>query len=682
MRSIKKIPDEWYKLYFIPLSCSLIFLGLVFRGFGYRPFIFKDEYIYSKSARLIDLIDSELPSYLYLMLYKLTNISGTSFLESARVINVFLFVLSLPFIYMVCRKVTSPKLSLFIAIFSILGPANTYTLYFMPEAMYYLAFWVFFWYTIGRFDLNNNYYTSLVGGILGIMSMIKAHAIFLLPSLAAFFLISHVLERNKISFKSIAIAISVSFLVFFVTRFTIGYLFAGEAGLSLFGKFYNDTAGSSISFGYLFQLGMDSLQSIKLHAMVLVALFGVPIALVCSFNYFHEELNEREHYQKRANIFLVSFLLPLLAITALFTTHVTGAGPYEVLGRLHMRYYNFLFPLMFIIAAGGIQPDQDNPSEKLKSWLISIPLIAITLYLSFSGMKDITAKFVDCPEWLGFVQNKTLFYALSAIATVSLVVWGFNKKRGSSFYIYIFVPLSVLVTTYNVNKTISEASTPSAYDRSGAFARDFLSAKTSKVIVAGSDLAGLFRTLFHIDSLNSEKVHLAPNAPLESSLINKAADWVLLIGDHPGLEDKYRIQLSDFTAIFVGNDKVVDFRKPLSMFIQIDGLSAQEAWGRWSAGDKVKIAFNSNSLPNKFKITIKASAFGPNENLDFMASLGQEVRKFRITGPEQTVNLDFTNPTHESTIIITIPQPTSPHELGLSADDRKLGIGLIELKIE
>jgi hypothetical protein len=41
----------------------------------------------------------------------------------------------------------------------------------------------------------------------------------------------------------------------------------------------------------------------------------------------------------------------------------------------------------------------------------------------------------------------------------------------------------------------------------------------------------------------------------------------------------------------------------------------------------------------------------------------------------------FRNPTCSNTLRIDVPAPVSPKELGLSSDDRSLGIGFIGMKI-
>jgi phosphoglycerol transferase len=129
----------------------------------------------------------------------------------------------------------------------------------------------------------------------------------------------------------------------------------------------------------------------------------------------------------------------------------------------------------------------------------------------------------------------------------------------------------------------------------------------------------------------------------------------------------------------------IDFRKAgYPVFLgQVSGVSTREPWGRWTSGPVAKFAFKKN-LPKKFIFEITANAFGPN--------IGKPV-KVRVDGIEKsfiianntanTYELVFKTTGRARTLEIIPPQPTSPNELDpASGDNRKLGIGLISLKIK
>jgi phosphoglycerol transferase len=409
-------------------------------------------------------------------------------------------------------------------------------------------------------------------------------------------------------------------------------------------------------------------------------MFSVPIAIVLNFKYSIKKPGATDDYQQHVQLFLISFLIPLLIITALFTAHVTGSSPSEIAGRIHMRYYNFVSPLLFIIAAGGIYQHQQLNIKNKKQWIIVSILLIISIYTIFFEKKNMLPYLADCPQWLGFVMNKTFFYVLSTLGILSLITYGINKKLGSKFYIYIFMPLFIFVSLYNIHVNLRNNSIATFYDQAGRVTKDFLKNDSIKIIVAGAEAGGLFRTLFHIDNLKANILMLAPEASLDSSLVPPNTDYVVLIGNHPGLDNHPRLDFTDFSIIQMTNGVNIDFRKETFPLVKIEGLSGQEEWGRWSVGDKVKISFMT-ALPKKFTLIIKANAFGPNIQNDFKVTVGRETKKFRLTPPNDTISLDFNNVDNEKSIIIAIPKATSPKQLGISSDDRLLGIGLIELKV-
>jgi phosphoglycerol transferase len=90
----------------------------------------------------------------------------------------------------------------------------------------------------------------------------------------------------------------------------------------------------------------------------------------------------------------------------------------------------------------------------------------------------------------------------------------------------------------------------------------------------------------------------------------------------------------------------------------------------------------SEPLPERFAVHLVAHAFGPNVGKEFVAHVGDSAVRFTLAAsPEERV-LEFSNPKRSKIIKINVPSPCSPKELGLSTDERSLGIGFTELRIE
>ena len=117
----------------------------------------------------------------------------------------------------------------------------------------------------------------------------------------------------------------------------------------------------------------------------------------------------------------------------------------------------------------------------------------------------------------------------------------------------------------------------------------------------------------------------------------------------------------------------------------LDGLSGPEHWGRWSDANiapTVKFQFNE-TLPDIFTLFLKANAFGPNIGDALTVNIADQTYSIQIPPKSPfdiKINVDLRGQKTNKIEFIP-PKPTSPKELGLSDDGRKLGIGFISMKI-
>ncbi|HAS92527.1 MAG TPA: sugar translocase, partial [Clostridiales bacterium] len=129
----------------------------------------------------------------------------------------------------------------------------------------------------------------------------------------------------------------------------------------------------------------------------------------------------------------------------------------------------------------------------------------------------------------------------------------------------------------------------------------------------------------------------------------------------------------------------IDFTKNgLPLFIkEISGLSGIEDWGRWSDANiapTVKVEFNE-TLPNSFSLLLNAIAFGPNAGKTLTINIVKQTYNVQIPeGNPFSLKIDINLNGQKTNIIEFLPpKPTSPQELGLSEDERKLGIGFVKI---
>ena len=119
------------------------------------------------------------------------------------------------------------------------------------------------------------------------------------------------------------------------------------------------------------------------------------------------------------------------------------------------------------------------------------------------------------------------------------------------------------------------------------------------------------------------------------------------------------------------------------------GMSGAEPWGRWSdaAVDPVVKFHFKHPLPKRFTLEMVVSAFGPNIGSPVKVRVGA-VEKTFVVNPEpatqsQSFGLEFETDSIADAIEIIPPHPTMPNATNpKSGDRRKLGVGLILLKIK
>ena len=112
-------------------------------------------------------------------------------------------------------------------------------------------------------------------------------------------------------------------------------------------------------------------------------------------------------------------------------------------------------------------------------------------------------------------------------------------------------------------------------------------------------------------------------------------------------------------------------------------MSGVETWGRWSDANvspTVKFQFKQ-SLPTSFTLVLEANAFGPNQKTPITIRAGKVSQMLIIDGAP-AYSLEFKN-VKSDLLEIVPPKPTAPKDVDPpTPDSRKLGIGLITLKIK
>ena len=656
------------------------FFLLITRTSGIYPVV-ADEWVYSQASRLFPIRDATIPGYLYLWIYRGTSFCGDGFLNCARVLNCLFFVLSAPFIYLITRRVASSLVSAIVVFLSLVGPINSYTIYFMPDAFYFLAFWALSWYILSGDKKFTTYKWIFVGIFIAIAALIKPHALFLIPPILLYLMMT---QKEGCSYPQLIKNISLLLLGVFSTKFLLGYLWAGASGITLFGPSYGSAATSTVanSERYLILLKL-AIQSFSAHILVIGTFYGLPFALICTLFLNSIFIKKVSNDQGRISLFLFLVLISLIVIVALFTASIVNMSPYESIFRLHMRYYNFCLPFFLIISASLISEMPKSLPIKFFSRLFGVLLMFGAGYSLYTQLKVYGPYFVDAPELAGFMSNPWFFSVLCVLSIASVCLWLFSSSLGAKAFIFIYAPLLMISSGYFVNKTLLDHRYPDEYDRSAVVIKNLLNnEQLSKLHVVGSDPGLMNLTLFQLDNANVTIAYISKDAEYNISQAPPSAEWVLVIGSHKISGAKNPLSLNGFLLARLHSSISLDFKQATwpGIIKAVTGLGSPEAIGTWSDNSSVVLEFNS-PLPRKFKLSLQGYGFGPNVKEKFILISGMSKQEFNFGDSTKTIELLIDNPKLTKMIEIIIPHPIAPKDLGLNGDERRLGIALQKLTI-
>ncbi|WP_342116616.1 DUF7024 domain-containing protein [Pseudoduganella sp. OTU4001] len=670
-----------------------VFVYLLLRNSGVYPMVFADEWYYSQAARLQPLAKSTLPSYLYLALFGHTSQCGTGFLDCARILNALLFVAAAPFLYLLARRVCGALPAAALAVLCLLAPINSYTVYFMPEAMYFFGFCVLSWAALAWRSWPPLAYGAALGFVLGVLAVVKVHALFLLPAVLAFMVFVSWGPGGLLRFARMAPALLV---VALATKAALGYMLAGPEGMQLLGSFYGDHANQSKGNASIMRLLEPALGSLRGHLMALALLYGLPLAAIAAQLAGRQARQQGGAELRALQVWSVLALGAALGVTVLFTASIAKFGESEA-WRLHMRYYNFVFPLLWIAALAPLQPrpcptmgsgpmGHGRGSSVLRVVVAGLMLGGV-LYAWHALQPRYLTSFVDSPELQVVLENPLVLPWAVLAQALLLVVWAWRPRWGAVLLLCVALPVWAWQSDRVSRMLLERARTPDAYDRGGLLVQKMLSREEAGKVVVAGDGAGLLRALFHIDAPGASFVELQPGAPLALNEIPARDGWFLVVGQHvlPAGAD-VAVKADGFALLrttgLAGSLGRVEFREPLAggVLAAVEGLAPSESWGAWSDGAQVTLTF-AQPLPRAARIVINANAFGPNLDADFTLVAGGSRTSFRLPPKPTDRVFDFETDGTVRTVVIQVPKPTAPADIGQGGDTRKLGLALNRLEL-
>lgn len=511
----------------------MAFSVFVARWQGVLPAIMADEWHYSLLSRLLPFSQSDDPGFAYLGLYEVTNVCAGGYLGCARLLNTLFYLGGCLLVFLSARHFLSPAMSLGVVALAVLAPESVYTLFFMPESMYFFMFWAFAFVVLGAAATGNFSVRTvgLCGVVLALVSLVKPHAVFLVLCFGFYLMVVRKpSETLTLRYRfSLVLTLVATFLGI---KFLLGFFAAGQAGVTIFGSRYSNMASQNITIERVIELFNVSGKILITHFSLLMFVFFIP--LFGALNLLRSSRAENEGMPLwNLSLFVLFVLMPLLAVTAVFSASVAGTNPYDVIDRVHMRYYNFSIP-MLIIMAGVLACNDDHMPMKGLFWnsVICLSIFLLGAFRVGGWLDGLQINWVDSPG-LMFMMSDTWVRITVLTLALSIVVFSLYRLQWAArLYLLVFLPVVFLADTYAIQKTVEVRKKPDTYDAAGIALNALLAGRANEqVTLFGPDESLLYRVSFYLDRPNTAIRVMASKQYVDSTLVPVDATQVLVFGD-------------------------------------------------------------------------------------------------------------------------------------------------------
>ena len=552
------------KKYWKTILVVLLFFGVfvyhAHKAWGRLPAIFPDETSYSLGSRVQSFSQADIPNYLYYAIYSVTKLFGSDFLNAARVMNSFFFTLTALFICLIARMGCGKALSVFIAFVSVMMPFSLPVGFFMPEALYIMGVWVILWLAMRYRDSDPVRQGLLLGASIGVLMLIKVHALFLVPGLIIYLILTISPDFSLASLKKSGAASVCAVVSAIGVKLLLGVLFAGTKGLSLLGSAYTDFTILGLGLVDLYNYVWYTVYNLFGHLLGFCLLLGFPCVLVLTVIFTcrraAKEGGETSLLYRMAVICL-AFTLPLVAMSSGFSAmvnmifpHLFPPGRFEI----QARYYSFLFPAFVLVAGYAFTYLKDHTPQR-SIWNRLSPLVPIglslyaiiTMYTGYALLysphyPDATIMFIRRQEtYIPFVG------LVCGLAVLPAVMWIYNIRKACFYYLFAFLPLYLVLGYHAESNYFKDKLTmihPMIFY--GQPLKDYLGDDARDLIVFdGSGKIGSI-LLYFLDQPDIALYRSAKTGPVDMDKVKPNHKWALTIGQQwiPPAYVKYTVTIA------------------------------------------------------------------------------------------------------------------------------------------
>ena len=627
------IGKSYFEWLVIAIASVISYWILTARLVGVNVSVLVDEYSYVLDAHYKGSTEATYPNHLFQLIFSVTKQCGADFYSCARNLNAVFVIAGAIFIYFLAKYISGKKwLGSLAASASLLGSYGTYTAYFMPEAIFNFPMIAFYWALI-RFGKTDNLLAwAGFGSILGIASLAKPHAFFVVPALVIFIFLWTRATKDKYLLPAI-LRIGAFGLASVGTKFGIGYLIAGERGLSIFGYYGDLGSASVVATSTITQnAGFDVIGTGWGQTLMITMILGValPVAILGFLELFKKDPLVAEANQLRAVVGIS--LLNMMAAIAVFEA-------WQSLNTwMHTRYYGYLIPLAVVVLVEAYSRASVDAKPILKRVVVGI-FLSIALVALFTAAIPYGANWIDAPDFRFHIDNLVFSSILICISIALAIWWLWDAKRSMLVAVVMALVASTFSGTHISNFLVASFGNDSTYDQLGRVLRNYLPQdELDKTVLVGDNQTNMERALFLALSGEARKIP-APSEGFDINQLKPSDRWLVKVGEPEilGLSSPI-ITGNGFSLYSLSSQNALNPRKnDLVSFSNRCSTSEDTAW---SCGTSTSLTTSSEVLGNpQFDLIFEVSDSGSNSQLEFV--LGKTVLQGDFPTGTYAITLSF-----------------------------------------
>ena len=533
---VAKLKAE-HALIFVPF---LLAVWSISRIWTVLPSIMQDEYIYTSQAKNLPFAEQFYSNYLFSLVMGITNYCGDEFYACTKTINSFFFLGTVLLTFLIALRFLTFRWSVFVASVTALSPIAIPVSYFMPETMYFSMMTLTIWLTLAVSKRESWMFWVVSGLSLGATALVKPHAVFMLPAFIAFAVVFAYKKSEANWLQAIRAGAAVAF-GFAVTKFGLGFAFAGTEGLKLFGGYGTPVGALTGAAAVEVVVGEEGVTRSGLEVLITVAsthllahtsamllLAGIPLVLALRVSF--SVVKTKQPIGDVSSLFLLIALITasMIGVVALFEGFVSAIGD-DHSDRLILRYYEFLIPQFVVM---GLLLTRFTESKRLFRIIQGSVVVAASMFFTIYYPPVFDKQYADSSSLPGMGDSQGFFVFVGIFVSCAVIFWIVNPEQGNLVIgRYILPAVLIVALVMSQNKLIEINGTPAYFDRAGWDTRTYLDdVPGDRIMVIGQTRTEVFTVKFWIDEAHIKDLLVAEGSVIPLENVSES-DYVVTLGN-------------------------------------------------------------------------------------------------------------------------------------------------------